>query len=286
MKTSLEVLRDLGKATGLVSTTHITHATPACFGAHSTNRDRYSEIVSDLLYNSRPNVMFAGGGEGICESEARNAGYTVVTDAAGLQRLTGSARGGARGGARARGGMRAGGLFGGARSGARYSGQFGTGNMPYELDGVGSLPHLSDMTAAALEILDDDPEGFFLMVEGGRIDHACHSNLNEQMVLETVEFSNAVQKALDWAADRDDTLMIVTADHECGGLTVVADNGKGNYPTVTWSSTNHTGVNVPVYALGPNAEMVTGVIDNTDIFTICTAGAEAAVEEATAASAP
>jgi alkaline phosphatase len=229
-------------------------------------------------------VMFGGGGEGICESEAKNAGYTVVTDAAGLQRLTAA---GGRGRAGLRGGMRAGGGFaGGARGGARYSGQFGLGHMPYELEGVGSLPHLSDMTTAALEILDDDPDGFFLMVEGGRIDHACHSNLNQEMVLETVEFSNAVQKVLDWAAGRDDTLIIVTADHECGGLKVVTDNGKGNFPTATWSSTNHTGVNVPVYALGPNAEMVSGVIDNTDIFTICTAGAEAAVEEAAAVSAP
>ena len=75
---------------------------------------------------------------------------------------------------------------------------------------------------------------------------------------------------LDWAAGRDDTLIIVTADHETGGLEVLADNGPGAFPTVAWAGDYHTAVNVGVYAWGPNAELVDGVIDNTDIFHIAT----------------
>ena len=106
-------------------------------------------------------------------------------------------------------------------------------------------------------MLDDDPDGFFLMVEGGRIDHACHANDLIRSIYETIEFSNSVQTVIDWAAGRNDTLILVTADHETGGLTVLTNNGAGVLPTVTWSGTGgHTAAKVPVYAWGVNAEMV------------------------------
>jgi alkaline phosphatase len=150
------------------------------------------------------------------------------------------------------------------------SGQFGTGLMPYEYDGLGDLPDLSEMTDTALNILDNDPDGFFLMVEGGRIDHACHANDIIRSVWEIIEFSEAVQEVIDWAAGRTDTFILVTADHETGGLTVLINNDADNYPTVSWSTGGHTGVNVPMYAWGVNAEMVTGVLDNTQLFAIAT----------------
>jgi alkaline phosphatase len=120
-------------------------------------------------------------------------------------------------------------------------------------------------------ILDNDPDGFFLMVEGGLIDWACHAHDLPDTVWETIEFDNAVQEVLDWAQGRTDTLIIVTADHETGGLSVVANNGADEYPTVTWSTGGHTGANVPVYARGPNADLIYGVMDNTDFFTVATA---------------
>jgi alkaline phosphatase len=152
--------------------------------------------------------------------------------------------------------------------------------MPYEyMDGKQSssaydhLPHLSEMTAAALQLLANDGPGFFLMVEGGRIDHAGHSkglDNHEDRTMsnigETIEFARAVQVVIDWAAKQDDTLVIVTADHECGGLLVVESNGPGNMPTVTWAGTDHTGIPVPVYASGPGAEQFRGSLDNTDLF--------------------
>ncbi|MHC4361460.1 MAG: alkaline phosphatase, partial [Planctomycetota bacterium] len=158
----------------------------------------------------------------------------------------------------------------GADSEIMASGQFGDGYLPYEYDGLGSLPHLSEMTAVALDILDNDPDGFFLMVEGGRIDHAGHSRNIRRNIHETIEFGNAVQQVIDWATGRADTLIIVTADHETGGLTVTKNNGAGNYPSVTWSTGSHTAADVPVYAWGANARFVSGIIDNTEIFAIAT----------------
>lgn len=90
------------------------------------------------------------------------------------------------------------------------------------------------------------------------------------MVYEVLEFANAVQVALDFAAGRDDTLIIVTADHETGGLSVLADNGPGVMPNVSWSTHGHTDVPVPVYAFGLGAELILDVTDNTDLFSILT----------------
>jgi alkaline phosphatase len=248
LETLLEYLRDRGKSTGLVTTTNMTHATPACFGAHDSSRYNTSAIATDYLNQTRPNVLFGGGESGMDVSNAEAAGYTVVTDAFEMLALDTA-------------------LINMA------SGQFGSGSMPFELDGLGDLPHLSEMTEIALDILDNDPDGFFLMVEGGRIDHAGHLNDIQRNVHETIEFSYAVQEVIDWAAGRANTLILVTADHETGGLTVIANNGAGNYPTVSWSTGSHTGVNVPLYAWGVNAELILGEIDNTELFAIAVAPA-------------
>ncbi len=248
LETLLEYMRDKGKSIGLVTTTYMTHATPASFGAHDSSRNNTSAIATDYLNQTLPNVLFGGGGNGLDFSNAQSVGYTVVTDASEMLALNTA-------------------LVNMA------SGQFGIGHMPFELDGLGDLPHLSEMTEIALDILDNDPDGFFLMVEGGRIDHAGHSNDIQRNVHETIEFSYAVQKVIDWAAGRMDTLILVTADHETGGLTVIANNGAGHYPTVSWSTGSHTGVTVPLYAWGVNAELILGGIDNTELFAIAVAPA-------------
>lgn len=248
LETLLESSQLAGQAVGLVTTTYLTHATPAAFGAHENNRGNYSQIAGDYLNGSVPNVLFGGGGNGLSVSASQTAGYTVATDTAGFQGLD--------------------------TSGALLSAQFGTTHLPYEYDyvsGTYPYPHLEDMVLTAIDALDDDPDGFFLMIEGGRIDHAAHDNNTRRMIHEVLAFSDAVQVALDWAAARDDTLIIVTADHETGGISGVTNNGSGVYPTVNWTSTGHSGVPVPVYAWGVNAELVTGTLDNTDFVGICTA---------------
>ncbi|HUS44818.1 MAG TPA: alkaline phosphatase [Phycisphaerae bacterium] len=245
LETLLEYARDRSKSTGLVSTTYLTHATPAAFGAHEPSRNNTSNIATDYLSQTQPNILFGGGANGMSGAAATAAGYTVVTDAAGMLALN-------------------------TNTETMVSGQFGSTHLPYEYDGLGSLPHLSDMTVTALDTLDNDADGFFLMVEGGRIDHAGHSNDLPRNVLETIEFANAVQEAIDWAVGRTDTLILVTADHETGGLTDVTDNGEGSYPDGTWSTTDHTATNVPVYAWGVNSDLISGTMDNTDMWNVVT----------------
>ena len=242
LRTVLEHYRDMGKMTGLVTTTTITHATPAAFGAHTASRSNFAEIAQDYLTESRPNILFGGGTNELSITDATHAGYAVVTDRASLQGLN-------------------------TEAASYVLGHFGSGYIPYEFDGVGTLPHLSEMTTTALNILDNDPDGFFVMIEGGRIDHAGHANDIQRNIHETLEFDNAVLEAIRWAKGRDDTLIIVTADHETGGMQIVQNNGVGQYPSVNWSTGGHTGQHVMVYGMGPGAEYITrGVIDNTDIF--------------------
>lgn len=240
LETALERFKASGKSTGLVTTTIITNATPAAFGAHEPSRSNYSGIADDYLNDSRPNVLL-GGAEHLTAGAAAAAGYTVVVDRDGLQALEREPE-------------------------VLVSGQFGSGDMPYESDGLGGLPHLSEMTLAALKILENDPDGFFLLVEGGRIDHACHANDIERTIGETIEFSRAVAVAVEWSDSHPDTLLVVTADHETGGMQVLANNGAGNLPSVAWGTTGHTSVPVPVFALGIDAEPVPGTLENTAIF--------------------
>ncbi|MHC4638075.1 MAG: alkaline phosphatase [Planctomycetota bacterium] len=241
LQTLLEYFKSAGKSTAIVTTTHITHATPACFAAHEPKRGNYEQIGMDILTQTRPDVILGGGGKGMESDAAVAAGYTVVKDRDSLAAVN-------------------------TKNVTKLCGLFGTGNMPYEFNGLGELPHLSEMIAAALKIIEKDPDGFFIMVEGGRIDHAGHKNDLQRNVLETIEFARAVQVAFDWAKDRSDTVIIVTADHETGDLEVEKSNGAGKLPAVVWGKGGHTAANVPLYAWGVNAHMAPQIKDNTQIF--------------------
>ena len=242
IETLLELSVRLGKATGLVTTTYMTHATPAAFGAHEASRSNLDEIAVDYLYQTKPDVLFGGGGNGLTVMAAEAAGYTVVTSADELSAYP--------------------------IAELPVSGQFGDTNLPYEYDGLGDLPGLTEMISKAIEILSHDPDGFFLMAEGGRIDHACHANDAVRAVFEVAEFSDAVAWAAEWADSGTDTLIIVTADHETGGLSVVRGNGVEQIPDVEWTTGGHTGVDVPLYATGPGAKLFGGVIDNTRVHQV------------------
>ena len=253
LETLTEFFHAHGKSVGLVSTAFATHATPAAFATHTVHRSHFDEIAQDYLMETRPEVLMGGGANGLSPANAAAAGYTVVTNREEMAALDHQID--------------------------FVSGQFGDTHMPYEYDyltgssgGYDTWPHLDEMVSQTLKLLEDDPDGFFLMVEGARIDHAGHQNDLPRNIHETLAFDAALRVAYAWAADREDTLIIVTADHETGGLIVLENNGPGNFPTVQWTTTGHTATEVPVYAWGVNAGLARQVTDNTDIYGLARSG--------------
>lgn len=254
----LELAKAQGKRTGLVTVDPITGATPAGFGAHESSRNNYINIGSDYLNGSQPELIFGGGNPAMGGSSyfsasqvttAQSQGYQLVSDTAQMDALDPATTGKALG------------LFAGTEMTREHN------RTPDS-----TQPHLSQMAAKALGIMEQDPDGFFMMIEGANIDHSAHDNNIQDVTHEVVEFHNTVQAVLDWMQGRDDTMLIVTADHETGGLSVTS-NGAGNYATATWSTTGHTGTNVNLYTTGWGASlfnryMVGGVIDNTDIYKV------------------
>lgn len=240
LQTVLEYFQQIGKRTGLVTTSYLTDATPACFAAHETSRYNSGGIASDYLHQTRPDVLLGGGATGLDRSVVEAAGYAVVSNAASLAELD-------------------------VESSQPVCGLFGAGYLPYEYDGMGDLPRLCEMTSKALSLLSAGTNGFFLVVEGGLIDIACHGHDLEHCVYETLAFDATVEGVVSWAAGRDDTLVLVTADHETGGLIVMHDNGPRQLPDVVWSSGGHTGAPVSLYAWGVNADRAARVADNTQI---------------------
>ncbi|QZT36580.1 alkaline phosphatase [Halosquirtibacter xylanolyticus] len=244
LTTVLEYHKQQGKSTGLVTTTFLTHATPASFASHQIKRNRYTQIAQDML-SIKPNVLM-GGSKYIKRTNAISAGYRVAYTIPEFKKPIQ------------------------IDQNPHYAVLWPTNNhMPYEADYANRTypyAHLSDMAIKAVEILNQDPDGFFLMVEGGKIDHAGHQNNIKRNVYETIEFSNTVAKILAWAKTEEDVLILVTADHETGSLLVKKDNGKGKLPTVVWGTGGHSFLPVGVYGYGEQAKSIHNkVIDNIDI---------------------
>lgn len=266
LKTILEMAEEDGKASGVVTTTRVTHATPAGYYAHSADRDWENDIAEQCIESGMEVAMGGGASKFFFDNrslleEAVPLGWTVATNETELAALDPAAT-------------------------ERLLGIFASSHMSYELDRDPTVePSLAEMTKMAIDVLSKDEDGFFLMVEGGRIDHADHARDYKRCVVDTVAFDNAVKVALDYAAENPDTLVVVTADHECGGLVLSSTTSEytegwapnfasGAYPTSeTYSDLNileeasHTSVDVPLFASGPMAiEFSRGLIDNTEAF--------------------
>jgi alkaline phosphatase len=259
LDTLVEYFHREGKAAGLVTTSYLTDATPGAMAAHALLRVQLADIAGDYLEDTRPEVLLGGGGNELDPMAAAAAGYSVVTDRTALQALVPTP-----------GGLVAG-LFGESVDGMPYEWDHAEGLDP----GYDTLPFLREMTAVALDLLATDPDGFFLLVEQENTDRAGHSEGSgpERIgrdVFAVLELDAAVSELLAFAQGRDDTLIVVTADHETGGLDVLADLGAGELPEVSWATTDHTPALVPVYAWGPNASILAGCVDNTDLRRILT----------------
>ncbi len=245
--TILEAARDKGLATGVISTSSVTHATPASFMAHVLKRSRQLDIAVQIA-TSGTDVILGGGWKYFTPSdndgdrqdgrnlldEMRRDGYQVLRTKEDFLK---------------------------ADAGRKMIGLFQNGY----LTTVTTEPTLAEMTAGALDVLDDDPDGFFLMVEGSQIDWAGHDNDFDYMVRQTVLFDDAVRVASEFAQSHPGTLVIVTADHETGGIQVEKGDRDGRNLDIDWASDGHTAQGVPLYAYGPGSLRFTGVFDNTDI---------------------
>ena len=237
----LKIAKQYGKSTAIVCSCDLTHATPAAFVANVKNRDLQEQIALSYL-EEYCDIALGGGAErftskgrkdklNLIDSLAKR-GYAVVYSQDELSKCESE----------------------------KIFGLFAEGHLP-EASKRGGV--MQQNMLKALEQLDKNPNGFFMMLEGSRIDMEAHLNKYDAMVEETLDFDRCVAIALDFAKRKGNTLVVVTADHETGGLTLPA---KGSKTKDKWTTLNHTGVPVPIYSFGPGAENFTRVMQNTDIF--------------------
>ena len=151
-----------------------------------------------------------------------------------------------------------------ASNASKVAGLLAPEHLPSMINGRGDMLPLA--TSKALDVLSKNEKGFFLMVEGSQIDWGGHANNAEYVITETLDFDRAIGVALNFAQKNPGTLIVVTADHETGGLTLPAQEGKYNKTVTNFSTGGHSSVMVPVFSYGPGAVNFTGILDNTDFF--------------------
>ncbi|MEC1155728.1 alkaline phosphatase [Cytobacillus horneckiae] len=303
LETVLEAAEKNGKSSGLVATSTITHATPAVFASHVASRADEAEIAPQLLDND-VDVILGGGKNYFPETllnDAKKDGYKYVSNKNELKNT---------------------------KKTNKLIGLFADEGMAPELDrDETNQPSLADMTKSALDVLKRDKNGFFLMVEGSQIDWAGHDNDAAWAMKDSEAFEDAVAEAVKFAKKDGNTLVVVTGDHDTGGMSV-GGYGKGDanpeilrnvtatgdymanelnkkrsnvkkvvkkYTSldltndeanriklaenpsmeinkviseralVGWTSTGHTGTDVPLYAYGPGSDLFAGLHENTDL---------------------
>ena len=244
LPTLLEAAEERGLATGLVANMRLTHATPAAFKVHA--RSRYvpePELADQLLDEPAVEVLLGGGGRAMVPQDAR-VGATVpglpegtdgVSNREDDRNLIAEAEGRGYRVVGDRAGLAA------ARGAERLLGIFAASHLPYVLDrsweGLDdSVPSLAELTDAAIASLAGNETGFFLVVEGGLIDYAGHDNDAGAMLAEILDFDEAIGVGFDFARGREDTLVLVTADHGTGGFSFTyGGGGPGALPeAVSW----------------------------------------------------
>ncbi len=298
LKNIVEVSSEYGKATGVVTTVPISHATPAGMVAHRTLRINYKEIAREMIYQSELDVIMGGGhpyfddnGQSRSESDfdfqyiggqdtymdltdgdgalARDEkSWTYIESFAEFQNL-------------AEGLINTDKLFGLAQvAETLQQKRDGDVQVAYNDSFIENVPSLSTMTLGALNVLEKDEDGFFIMIEGGAVDWSNHDNARGRLIEEQTDFNDAVQTVIGWIEDDTNgsswanTLLIVTADHETGYLwgseekefVLVKNNGIGEMPGMFYHAGEHSNIPVPLYAKGIGADLFEYLIDGYDLF--------------------
>ena len=244
LETALEAARRGGMATGLVTTASIADATPAAFGAHAVSRNEQVSILRQMI--GLPVDVLMGGGRRVFEVAPERAGVDLWAEAALRYEIVES-----------QGELEA----VDPASGAPLLGVFARGEMPLAAERSPSLPA---MVGVALEKLATSPDGFFLMVENEGTDTQAHDNADRDiLVAEMLDFDDAVRLVLEYHRRDPRTLVVVTADHETGGTSLVA--GPGRIDMLRYATGDHSAAFVPLFAVGPGAERFGGLKDNSEV---------------------
>jgi alkaline phosphatase len=238
----LEIAEKNGLATGLLATCSITHATPASFIAHQPSRAMVEEIANDFL-KTDIDVFVGGGrkhftkrkdGRNLIDSlKAKN--YQIANSIEEVEKV---------------------------KSG-KLAAFLADEEQVKISEGRGE--QLLQSTKTALNILKQNKKGFFLMAEGSQIDWGGHANDTQYIINEMIDFDKAIGAAFDFADKDGNTLVIITADHETGGFSLI-DADKAGHIEGKFTTKSHTGVMIPVYAYGVGAENFSGIYQNNEIF--------------------
>lgn len=238
----MEIAKRNGLATGIGVTCSVTHATPAAYYAHQINRGMYEEIASDFLVSDID--ICIGGGRKYFENRKdgknlsdvlRQKNYDVVYNIDDAKKSHKPK------------------ILGLYADEEPTTINGGRGNI---------LPKTTEFIINKLN--EVGRKGFFIMIEGSQIDWGGHANDEQYIVNETLDFDDAVKIAIDFAKKDGNTLVIVTADHETGGMSLVNGNREEKEVVSEFTTKNHSATPVPVYAFGPGAENFTGYFDNTE----------------------
>ncbi len=227
-----ELVKTRGMAAGVVTTDETSGATPSAFSAHALGRQMEKDISEDQL-ESDLDLIWGAASESINAENTAENGFTYVTNEDELMAL---------------------------EEGSRSFAQFSFDDLKY-CKNENNTPTIEEMTEKAIDLLSADEDGFFLMVEGACIDKHSHDNDMENATLSTVEFDKAVAAALRFAEEDGETLVIVTADHETGGIKYNEEKDEYYY-----TSGSHTTVNVPLLVSADDAGFTDGeAVKNREI---------------------
>ena len=261
LETIVDIASGMGKRTGIIATEELYGATPMGFSGHAYNRNDKSCLLESAATTSNVNLFASYVMDVVYQSIFTDAGYTNIASVEDISDSTSEK------------------VFG------SYAIRADAPSMSANANRVA----LDKLVTEALEYLSQDEDGFFLMAEGSHIDHGGHNNDMTCMLQELLAFDDAVQAVLEWAEGRDDTVVIVTADHETGGLelkesaytalnfleTVSTDGGMTYAPKhYAWTTTSHSATDVNFYVNGANVDFrnysfgSSARIKNTDVFKI------------------
>jgi alkaline phosphatase len=299
---AIDRAESLGKSTGVVTSVMFSHATPAGFSVHDRSRGNYEEIAKEMIERSGLEVIMGCGhpdydksGEALSEGTEKSYRYvggeetwarvvsgqaggdsngdgeadpwTLIQSRADFQKLT-------EGETPAR-------VIGvvpiqTSLQVERHMDKLPADDEPFKAPYLETSPTLAEMALGAINVLGNNPSGFYLMIEGGAVDWASHENYTPRMIEEMISYNEAIEAVVAWVEKNsswDETLVIVTGDHECGYLCgpgsdpewkPVVNNGKGNMPGVEWHKGSHTNSLIPLYVKGAGAELFESHVVGTD----------------------